>query len=171
MLLVCCGGRRLFNLTCPPLAARRQTHPGCGRRPVEPEEFDEWLSSLASGVIKRTAACPARFGDAIITPQPGNHDLSDHSRPCGPGLVVDRGRGASRMVLPFSRLKLVAEPAVAVAVGSSPCFIQAENAKARRDVTISVANVDAMYFAWRWTDLADDRFPPLKADLSLTRCA
>ncbi len=89
-VLVCCGGGGLTSGIALALEAEA---PGLRARPVEPKDFDDTARSLASGTIERNAAMTGSICDAIVTPSPGNADLSDHAAPLRAGPCRHGSRG------------------------------------------------------------------------------
>lgn len=142
-VLICCGGG---GLTSGIALALEADAPGLRPRPVEPESFDDVARSLRSGRIERNTATSGNICDAIISPQAGDLTFPIMHRLCGPGLVVTETEALQAMAQAFLRLKLVAEPAGAVALAAALCRqdqIEGEDVV----VMISGGNVDPDLFA------------------------
>ncbi|MFP4405869.1 threonine/serine dehydratase, partial [Rhodosalinus sp.] len=84
-VLVCAGGGGLSAGIALALEARA---PGLRVRTAEPEGYDDWARSLASGRRERNAAEAGGFCDAILTPEPGELTFPILRRLAGPGLAV-----------------------------------------------------------------------------------
>ena len=115
-VLVCCGGG---GLTSGIALALQADAPGLRARPVEPEGFDDVKRSLASGRIERNNMQAGSICDAIVTPSPGEITFPIMQRLCGPGLAVPDDDCLRAMADAFLRLKIVLEPAGAVALAAA----------------------------------------------------
>lgn len=115
-VLTCCGGGGLTAGIALALEARA---PGLRVRPAEPAGFDDTARSLAAGRVLRNAALSGSICDAIVTPEPGRLTFPVLQRLCGPGLVVSDDEALRAMAVAFSRLKIVLEPAGAVALAAA----------------------------------------------------
>jgi threonine dehydratase len=142
-VIVCCGGGGFASGIALALEAEA---PGLRVRPAEPEGFDDVARSLISGKIERNARMSGSLCDAIITPQPGDLTFPILHRLAGPGLVVSEAQALEAVAQAFSRLKLVAEPGGAVALGAA--LVHRDQIKGEDViVTLSGGNVDADVFA------------------------
>ena len=145
-VLVCCGGGGLASGVALALEADA---PGLRTRPVEPEDFDDWRRSLASGGRESNPAPSGSICDAILTPTPGALTWPIGERLFGPGLAVSDADARRAMAMAFRYLKVVLEPGGAVALAAA--LFQPEAVSG--DAVIVVAsggNVDAAAFA-EWT--------------------
>lgn len=141
-VLVCCGGGGFASGIALALEAEA---PGLRVRPVEPENFDDMIRSLAAGEIRRNAALTGSICDAIISPEPGQITFPILQRLAGPGIVVTDAEALHAVAHIFSRLKLVAEPGGAVAMAAA-LFHDDEIRGEDVIVTISGGNVDPDVF-------------------------
>ncbi|WP_343081588.1 threonine/serine dehydratase [Ostreiculturibacter nitratireducens] len=141
-VLIPCGGGGLSSGIGLALEAWA---PGLRIRPVEPADFDDVKRSLASGRIEKNPKATGSLCDAILTPSPGSITFPILSRIAGPGLSVTDDEALRGMALAFSRLKIVLEPAGAVALASALLHPN----ESEGDAVIVVAsggNVDAPVF-------------------------
>ncbi len=154
-VLVCCGGGGLSS----GVALALEGEGFAGRvRPVEPEGFDDWARSLASGARQSNAALSGSICDAVMTPTPGRLTWEVGKRLFGPGVVVSDRDARRAMAAAFRHLKLVLEPGGAVALAAA--LFSEEFAAPGAPPLVVVAsggNVDrASYAAWidfaRWSD-------------------
>lgn len=142
-VLVCAGGGGLSAGIALALEARA---PGLRVRTAEPEGYDDWARSLASGRRERNAAEAGGFCDAILTPEPGELTFPILRRLAGPGLAVSDAEVRRAMALAFTRLKIAAEPGGAVALAAALFHPEAIAGEAVI-VTVSGGNVDPALFA------------------------
>lgn len=115
-VLVPSGGGGLASgiaLSCQALA------PSLKIRTVEPEGFDDFKRSLASGKILKNAATSGSACDAILTQCPGDKTFPILQRLAGVGLVVSEEEALRAMVLAFERLRVVIEPGGAVSLAAA----------------------------------------------------
>jgi threonine dehydratase len=115
-VLVCCGGGGLTSGVALALEARA---PGLRVRPAEPEGFDDFARSLASGQPETNARGAGSICDAIVTPTPGKLTFPIVQRLGGPGLAVSDDEAMRAMALAFLRLKIVLEPGGAVSLAAA----------------------------------------------------
>lgn len=115
-VLVCCGGGGLTSGIALALEAQA---PGLRVRPVEPEGFDDFARSLASGKHETNAHMSGSICDAIVTPTPGKLTFPIVSRLGGPGLAISDDDALRAMALAYLRLKIVLEPGGAVALAAA----------------------------------------------------
>ena len=141
-VLVCCGGGGLAAGIALALEARA---PEFRVRTVEPEGFDDYARSLASGRRESNAASAGGLCDAILTPSPGQLTFPILQRLAGPGLVVTDAEAMQAMALAFRHLKVVAEPGGAVALAAA-LFRPDKIAGDAVICTISGGNVDPEVF-------------------------
>ncbi|RDJ08906.1 threonine ammonia-lyase [Rhizobium grahamii] len=142
-VLVPCGGGGLSSGIALALEA---SAPAFRVRPCEPDGFDDFTRSLASGKIERNATMTGSICDAIITPQPGNITFPILQRLAGAGIVVTDEEALRAMALAFVRLKIVVEPGGAVALAAA-LFHGDQLEEDNAIVVTSGGNVDAEIFA------------------------
>ncbi|MBZ9791463.1 threonine/serine dehydratase [Rhizobium sp. 3T7] len=142
-VLIPCGGGGLSSGIALALEA---SAPAFRVRPCEPDGFDDFTRSLASGKIERNAAMTGSICDAIITPQPGNITFPILQRLAGAGIVVTDEEALRAMALAFVRLKIVVEPGGAVALAAA-LFHSDQLEEDNVIVVTSGGNVDAEIFA------------------------
>jgi threonine dehydratase len=142
-VLVCCGGGGLSSGIALALEADA---PGMRVRTVEPEGFDDWARSLATGARQGNRPGAASICDALLAPEPGELTFPVLRRLAGPGLAVSDAEALGAMAQAFLRLKVVAEPGGAVALAAALC----RTGEIEGDAvicTISGGNVDPEMFA------------------------
>lgn len=149
-VLVCCGGGGLAAGIALALATDA---PGLRVRPVEPEDFDDWRRSQASGVRETNAAVAGSICDAILTTAPGDYTWPIGKRLFGPAMAVSDWDVKRAMAAAFETLKLVVEPGGAVALAAA-LFHPDETAGDAVVVTVSGGNVDQRLFAECLTEAA-----------------
>ena len=84
----------------------------------EPEGFDDYRRSLASGMRERNAVEGGSVCDAILTPGPGDIGFAINRRLAGEGFAVSDEEALRAVAFAFRELKLVVEPGGAVALAS-----------------------------------------------------
>jgi threonine dehydratase len=142
-VLVCCGGGGLIAGTATALA---DAVPGARVYSVEPAGFDDTARSLVAGEAISNDPDASSICDALLAPSPGSLTFPINQRLLAGGLVVtdDEVRGAMRFA--FETLKLVVEPAGAVALAA--LLSGRIDAKDRTTaVVLSGGNVDPELFA------------------------
>ncbi|MDR7146227.1 threonine/serine dehydratase [Rhizobium sp. BE258] len=142
-VLVPCGGGGLSSGIALALEA---SAPNFTVRTCEPESFDDFARSLASGEIKRNAALAGSICDAIITPEPGKITFPILQRLAGAGIAVTDDEALRAMALAFKRLKIIVEPGGAVALAAALFHGKALESDSVITVT-SGGNVDTEVFA------------------------
>jgi threonine dehydratase len=142
-VLVPCGGGGLSSGIALALEA---SAPNFTVRTCEPENFDDFARSLASGEIKRNAALAGSICDAIITPEPGKITFPILRRLAGAGIAVTDDEALRAMALAFKRLKIIVEPGGAVALAAALFHGKALESDTVITVT-SGGNVDTGVFA------------------------
>lgn len=142
-VLVPCGGGGLSSGIALALEA---SAPNFTVRTCEPENFDDFARSLASGEIKRNAAMAGSICDAIITPEPGKITFPILQRLAGAGIAVTDDEALRAMALAFKRLKIIVEPGGAVALAAALFHGKALESDTVITVT-SGGNVDTDVFA------------------------
>ena len=142
-VLVCCGGGGLTSGVALALEAEA---PGLRARPVEPEAWDDAARSLAAGRrIANDHPAPS-ICDAIVTPSPGELTFPIMARLAGPGLTVTDDEALRAVAAAFLRLKIVAEPGGAVALGAA--LFRADEIEGDAVIcTVSGGNTDPAMFA------------------------
>ena len=114
-VLVCCSGG---GLTAGIALAMEARSPGTRVHPVEPEGFDDYARSLASGKIERNPKASGSICDALMSVSPGEMTFAINRRRLGAGLMVSDGQAADAVRFAFAELKLVLEPGGAVALAA-----------------------------------------------------
>lgn len=142
-VLVCCSGGGLasgISLAVKDARAATTVHT------VEPEGFDDFARSLATGHRCENASSSGSICDALMAHSPGDLTFAIGQKNFGPGLVVSDDDARMAMRFAFDELKLVLEPGgaaalAAVLVGKVPI--------AGRTVAcvLSGGNVDGRQFA------------------------
>ena len=84
----------------------------------EPEGFDDYRRSLASGRLEENPVEGGSVCDAIITRRPGQIGFAINSRLAGEGFAVSDEQALQATAFAFRELKLVVEPGGAVALAS-----------------------------------------------------
>lgn len=151
-VLVCCGGGGLTAGIALALADRA---PGLRPRTCEPAGFDDTARSLVAGQRLSNATTTGSLCDAIVTPAPGEITFPILQAHCGPGLVVTDGECLRAMALAFTHLKIVLEPAGAVALAAA--LFRPEQVGGESVVVVaSGGNVDPGLFARALTGCGAD---------------
>ncbi len=114
-VLVPCGGGGLSSGVTLALHHRM---PGAAVHLVEPEGFDDYGRSLASGRIERNAAASGSVCDALQSAAPGAIGFAINSRLAAGALTVADADALAAVAFAFRRLKLVVEPGGAVALAA-----------------------------------------------------
>jgi len=114
-VLVCCSGG---GLTAGVALAMEKASPGTRVHSVEPEGFDDYARSLASGRIERNARASGSICDALMSVSPGEMTFAINRRLLGDGLTVTDAEAAGAVRFAFEVLKLVLEPGGAVALAA-----------------------------------------------------
>lgn len=114
-LLVCCGGGGL-SAGCS-LAAEALS-PATKLFTVEPDGFDDYARSLASGEREQIDPDARSVCDALLAPQPGELTFSICRSRVHAGLVVSDDEVQQAMRFAYRFLKLVLEPGGAVALAA-----------------------------------------------------
>jgi threonine dehydratase len=112
-VLVCCSGG---GLTAGIALAMEARSPATRVYPVEPEGFDDYARSLASGKIERNPKASGSMCDALMSVSAGEMTFAINRRLLGKGLTVSDGQAAEAVRFAFAELKLVLEPGGAVAL-------------------------------------------------------
>ncbi len=113
---------------------------------VEPEGFDKTARSLASGRRETIDAGAETFCDALRVPTPGEITFEINRRLLAGGLVVGDDQTAAAMRAAVDHLKLVAEPAGAIALAAALSGIAPLEGRTVA-VVCSGGNVDAAMYA------------------------
>jgi threonine dehydratase len=92
--------------------------PATGLHLVEPEGFDDYGRSLASGRIERNAVASGSVSDALQAAAPGAVGFAINRRLAAGALAVSDDAALDAVAFAFRRLKLVVEPGGAVALAA-----------------------------------------------------
>ena len=126
--------------------ALTERFPGIEIFAVEPEGFDDTARSLASGRREANDGNGATFCDALRVPTPGEITFAINSRLLAGGVAVGDDRTGAAMRAAFRHLKLVCEPAGAIALAAAlDGLIPIEGRTVA--VVCSGGNVDAATYA------------------------
>ena len=120
--------------------------PGTAIHTVEPEGFDDYRRSLASGRRERNPAASGSICDALLVPEPGELTFAITRRLVRGGFAVSEDEVRHAMRQAFSLLKLVAEPGGAVALAAVLAG-RIETAGRTIGVMLSGGNVDPRLYA------------------------
>lgn len=137
-MLVCCGGG---GLTAGISLAMKDAFPTCVIHTCEPDGFDDYRRSLASGQRESNAVNGGSVCDAIVTPSPGVISFSICSRLASDGLAASDEAALKAVAFAFNELKLVVEPGGAIALA---CLLQNKDRFEGKTValTLSGGNID-----------------------------
>jgi threonine dehydratase len=114
-VVVCCSGGGLtagIALAVEALSPRTRVHT------AEPEGFDDYARSIASGQRERNAKSSGSICDALLSPEPGKLTFAINKLRLGPGYVVSDAEVRDAIRFAFEWLKLVVEPGGAVALAA-----------------------------------------------------
>lgn len=112
-VLVCTGGG---GLTAGVTLSVRKYFPNAKIHPVEPEGFDDYRKSLASGQIVQNTQTSGSICDAILTPAPGEIGFLINCQELSEGIVISDEEALEAVRFAYSELKLVVEPGGAAAL-------------------------------------------------------
>jgi threonine dehydratase len=113
---------------------------------VEPEGFDDYARSLATGVRQRNERVSGNICDALMSLEPGETTFEINRTRLRSGLVVSEPEVKRAMRFGFEVLKLVIEPGGAVALAA----VLARKIETRGKTVVAVisgGNVDGSVFA------------------------
>lgn len=111
--LICpAGGGGLISGTS---VALKDAFPDAAIHPAEPEGFDDWARSLASGTRQGVNPDARSICDAIVTPTPGAITFGIGANILSKGFAVSDSEVLAAMKVAFNELKLVVEPGGCVA--------------------------------------------------------
>lgn len=153
-LLVCCSGGGLMAGCA--LAAEARS-PTTVLYTVEPEGFDDYARSLASGVRCRNGSAAQSSCDALLAPTPGEMTFAINRGRVMAGLTVSEEEVERAVVFAFQRLRLVLEPGGAVALAA----VLAGKVPVQHNtvgVILSGANVDPVRFSRLVSTVRVDNF-------------
>jgi len=92
--------------------------PDCAVYSVEPEGFDDYARSLASGKRERNARLSGSICDSLLIGQPGEITFALSKALIAGGVVVSDDEARAAMRFAFEELKLVVEPGGAVGLAA-----------------------------------------------------
>ena len=143
LVLVPCGGGGLVSGIA---TAVKPALPNCRVMAVEPEGFDDFTRSLASGRPERNARLGGSICDALLSPEPGVITLAACLEHAVTGIAVAEGDVRGAVAYAFGQLKLVVEPGGAIALAA---LLSGRVPVAGRTavVVLSGGNVDPSLFA------------------------
>ncbi len=114
--IICTGGG---GLTAGAALSINHHFPDSRIYSVEPEGFDDYKRSLESGGIETNNQTSGSICDAILTPNPGSIGFEINKQLLHSGLVVTDEEALLAVKFAFEELKLVVEPAGAVALAAA----------------------------------------------------
>jgi threonine dehydratase len=85
---------------------------------VEPQDFDDYARSLASGQRERNEAGATSICDALLVVTPGELTFAVNQDRLGAGLAVSDAEASAAVAFAYHELKLVVEPGGAVALAA-----------------------------------------------------
>lgn len=151
-VVICTGGGGLASGIALALEADA---PGMRIHLAEPEHYDDWHRSLASGKIEENDFAHTSLCDAVLSKRPGELTFPIVQPRAASGLVVSDDNALRAVGLYFQHLKLVVEPGGAVALAAA---LKHKN-HLKEDVVIVTAtggNVDPPVFAKALATLESD---------------
>jgi threonine dehydratase len=98
--------------------AIREAYPNAAIVLVEPEGFDDYGRSLASGARESNRKTAGSVCDGLLAPAPGAIGLALNRRHGASSLTVSDGETLAAVAFAFEELKLVIEPSGAVAIAA-----------------------------------------------------
>lgn len=137
-VFVCTGGG---GLSAGVALVMEEQFPTAKFHTAEPEGFDDYSRSLASGERLTNATTVGSICDAIITPTPGELSFSILKDYAAEGLVISDDEALRAVAFAFNELKVVVEPGGAAALAcllSNKVNIRGETVL----VTLSGGNID-----------------------------
>lgn len=142
-LLICCSGG---GLTAGCALAGEALSPDTAIYCVEPEYYDDYAQSLASGQRESVDTSRPSICDALLSPTPGALTLPINARLLRGGLVVTEAEVKAAMRYAFRVLKLVIEPGGAVALAA---LLAGKVDPRHKNVALMLSggNVDPVFFA------------------------
>ncbi|MGI9351053.1 MAG: threonine ammonia-lyase [Rhizobiaceae bacterium] len=141
-VLVCTGGGGLTAGVC---LGIRSAFDDAQIHTVEPEKFDDYKRSLASGKIEQNPQTSGSICDAILTPSPGEIAFEIGRANLSDGLTISDGDAKHAMRFAYEHLKLVVEPGGAAALAALLKYSDRWAGKSVA-VVISGGNVDPQMF-------------------------
>ncbi len=115
IVVVPCGGG---GLTAGVTLAVTERFPAARVYAAEPEGFDDYARSLASGARERNARRSGSICDALLVPEPGPIGWEINKKRLAGGLVVSDAKALLAVGLCFDELRLVVEPGGAVGLAA-----------------------------------------------------
>ncbi|MEP0522355.1 MAG: threonine/serine dehydratase [Hyphomicrobiales bacterium] len=114
-VLVCTGGG---GLTAGIALACGSAFPATRIFATEPEGFDDYARSLASGKMERNAQTSGSVCDAILTPSPGDIGFEINRKRLAGGLTVSDQEALEAVRFCFEQHRMVVEPGGAVTLAA-----------------------------------------------------
>ena len=142
-VLVNCGGGGLVAGIATAMKARL---PAIEIFAVEPDDFNDTMRSLASGVRESVGTSAKSICDALLTPSPGELTFPINLRLLSGGLSVSDEQVRTAMRFAFEKMKLVIEPGGAVSLAALLHGV-APQTSGDCAIVVSGSNVDAATFS------------------------
>lgn len=114
-LLACTGGG---GLTAGIALACRERYPALQMFSVEPDGFDDYRQSLATGAIVTNEQTTGSICDSILTPAPGDVGFAINRQRLAGGLSVSDTEALQAVRFLFENHRMLAEPGGAVALAA-----------------------------------------------------
>ena len=142
-VLICCGGGGLSSGSA---IAIKDASATTDVILVEPEDFDDTLRSLESGVRQGNDPDARSICDALLSPTPGEMTFAINRELCRGAVTVSDDEVRHAMRVAFRDLKLVVEPGGAVALAAVLAG-KVDVADKTTAVVLSGGNVDETLYA------------------------
>lgn len=143
VVLVCCSGG---GLTAGVALAVKDKAPDAKIYTVEPERFDDFARSLATGAKQENVIMSGSICDGLLTHTPGDLTFAINKQLCAGGLTANDDEVRTAMAFAFRELKLVVEPSGAITMAALMAGKIDVNGKVVVAI-VSGGNVDPALFA------------------------